>query len=238
MLRSIAWYALLGCSLYGCHGEQPLGETAHPETVPENSEPPWTIQIEQIRNGESTTVRFSKPINKDHFWMLSEGCETLTILELRHESAARQDWSVLKHLPSVSRLVLHGPVDDADLHEISQASSLEILNLPQAVFTNEGLKSLERLPLLTLLRFGSPHVTDAGMEHLAAMSNLRFVHLIDVPITDKGLEPFRRMPMLESFYIDGGRCSEEGLSRLLKAQPNLHIHVDQLHLPGHGHSHK
>jgi hypothetical protein len=37
---------------------------------------------------------------------------------------------------------------------------------------------------------------------------------------------------LESFYLDGGHASDEGLRRLIAKRPDLHMHLDQTHLPG------
>ncbi|MCA9052718.1 MAG: hypothetical protein KDA75_02725, partial [Planctomycetaceae bacterium] len=146
--------------------------------------------------------------------------------------------SLLTSLVSLRQLVLGGAVGDAGMETIADCPSLEIVNLPHATFTDTGLARLKQLPLLTLLRFGSPHVTDAGMEHLAGMPNLRFVHLIDVPITDAGLDSLKRVTLLESFYLDGSRCSEEGLTCLLKSHPGLHLHVNQLHVAGDEHAHE
>ena len=39
------------------------------------------------------------------------------------------------------------------------------------------------------------------------------------------------MEQLESFYLDGGRVTEDGLMALLEALPKLHFHRDQQHLP-------
>jgi hypothetical protein len=64
------------------------------------------------------------------------------------------------------------------------------------------------------------------------MPALRFLHLIDVPVTDAGIAHLQSMSRLESFYLDGGRCTDDGLRALLRALPDLHFHLDQLHLPG------
>jgi hypothetical protein len=94
-----------------------------------------------------------------------------------------------------------------------------------------GLKELE------LLRFGSPHISDDGLAVVSTLPSLRFLPLIDVPITDAGLQHLHSMSGLESFYLDGGRCTDEGLYALLRALPGLHFHRDQLHLPDDPHRH-
>jgi len=93
---------------------------------------------------------------------------------------------------------------------------------------------------LVLLRIGSPNLSDFSIETVAKMTSLKFLHLIDVPITDAGLKHLYGMEHLESFYLDGGRVTEDGLTALLEAMPKLHFHRDQQHLPndpranGHG----
>lgn len=223
----------------GCSSEPPPlepipvgGQVAMPFIAPES---PWSDQLTAVRAGDSSEIRLQTPVTAEEWRELATGCEGLMVLDLPEASVADAELALLPSLVSLRQLVLGGPVGDAGLATLSQCPSLEIVNLPRAQFTDAGLAHLKQLPLLTLLRFGSPHVTDAGLEHLAEMPNLRFVHLLNVPITDAGLEPLKRCELLESFYIDGSRCSDEGLSCLLQARPGLHLHVNQLHLPGDEH---
>lgn len=211
------------------------GAGAAVATPPLPPEPAWEEQLAAVRAGTAARIKCSAPVRREQFQQLGEGCEGLTALQLGKADIDDADLAVLPGLVSLRHLVLEAPIGDAGMKFIAACPSLEIVNLPQSQCSDEGLGALRSLPLLTLLRIGSPHLTDAGMEHLAEMPNLRFVHLIDVPITDQGLEPLKRVKLLESFYIDGGRCSDAGLSCLLKATPGLHLHVDQLHLAGDEH---
>jgi len=127
-------------------------------------------------------------------------------------------------------------VGNEQLEQLTGLETLRQLNLPRGAFDDRGLAAIARLPL-TQLRFHSPQVTDAGMQQIAKIETLRALHLIDVPITDEGLAHLHQMTWLESFYLDGGHCSDTGLSRLLEALPRLHFHKDQLHLPGDDKAH-
>lgn len=238
------WWTLVVALAAGCGTEAEISEPA-PDAEPPASaeaapEPSWEDQLAEVRAGNSSEIRVTKDVTPEQWRELAEGCEGLTALKLPQATIEDGDLSLLSSLVSLRQLVLGGPVGDAGLATIATCPSLEIVNLPGGDFSDVGLAHLKQLPLLTLLRFGSPHVTDAGMEHLAEMPNLRFVHLINTPITDDGLEGLKRCSLLESFYIDGGKCSEEGLSCLLQAHPGLHLHVDQLHLSGdaHGRDHQ
>ena len=67
------------------------------------------------------------------------------------------------------------------------------------------------------------------MEHVAAMTNLRFLHLIGVPVTDRGLASLGRASQLESLYLDDTQVTDDGIEPLLKALPELHLHINQQH---------
>ncbi|MGV3607349.1 MAG: hypothetical protein ACO1RA_13170 [Planctomycetaceae bacterium] len=124
------------------------------------------------------------------------------------------------------------PVADAQLEELAGLTKLKRINLADSQISDEGLALIAKhAPQLELLRIGSPNISDAGMAHVAEMKKLRFLHLIDVPITDAGLKPLAAMTWLESFYLDGGKATDEGLSELILAIPKLHFHRDQQHLP-------
>jgi hypothetical protein len=59
---------------------------------------------------------------------------------------------------------------------------------------------------------------------------LRALHLIGVHVTDKSVNAISRIKPLETFYIDGGQITDQGFTQLIKMRPDLHLHVDQVHL--------
>lgn len=122
-------------------------------------------------------------------------------------------------------------VGDQQILELTKLSKLRILNLPQAVFSDKALLILiEKLGALELLRFSSPHVTDVGISGLHNSASLRALHLIGVHVTDKSVNAISRIKPLETFYIDGGQITDQGFTQLIKMRPDLHLHVDQVHL--------
>ena len=235
--RSSRWrwfpcWVVLATMAAGClEGEQSV-DSASPTVTLGTEIVSWDEQVAAVRDGTSNVIRYADVSLAPEQWQeLAKGCESLETLEADFRSLTAEDLSILSELPEIKRLMLTGPLDDSALNQISQISQLEILNLPDAVFTDDGLATISSLSHLELLRFSSPHVTDVGMNAIARLPSLRFLHLIDVPITDDGLKPFHEMSQLESFYIDGGQCTDEGLRELLTALPELHFHRDQLHLP-------
>jgi hypothetical protein len=226
--------AVVAALIVGCtdQGEPP------PRTPVEPREVPWEKQIEAVRAGEAESVRMSLSAVTENQWaMLTQQCQSLAVLEADVSLLEPNALEELKALPHLRQLVLHGRVDDAWIHQIAALSGIRHLNLPDAQFTNAGLRTLAALPRLELLRFRSTHVNDEGMRTVATFPALRFLHLIDVPITDEGLAHLHGMADLESFYLDGGRCTDAGLQDLLQALPQLHFHRDQLHLPDDPHAH-
>lgn len=197
------------------------------------AEPGWTDQLAAVRAGHSRRIIVSQaPVTAAQFAELADGCAALEVLDLESVEVGAVELAVVTQLPRLQRIKLGGPVDDAGLGQLVTAAELIAVNLPAGTFTDRGLELLAHLPKLELLRFHSANVTDDGLKHVAAMPALRFMHLINVPVTDAGLAHLHSMSQLESFYLDGGQCTDDGLRALLNALPELHFHLDQLHLPG------
>jgi hypothetical protein len=230
MRRSIG--PIMACCVFaGCGtADPPASRTADVAAVPA---PSWEQQLAAVRAGTSKRVIVpDEAVGAAELAQLATGCDALEVLDLDHVDADYAALEAIGGLPHLDRLKLGMPVDDAGMERLVRAEQLTVINLPLASFTDRGLEQLAELPKLELLRFHSQNVTDDGMRHIAGMPSLRFLHLIDVPITDAGLVHLHGMVKLESFYLDGGRCTEAGLRGLLAALPELHFHVDQLHLPG------
>jgi hypothetical protein len=219
---------LIGSGGCGPSDSQPAVtvEIAEPEAS-------WDSQLAAVREGRSTEIRLSgENVDSLRFRELAIGCAGLTTLALDRADVRDEDLEPLRSLPNLRWLKLPGPIGDAGIESIAACRDLEILNLPGAAFTDQGLVRLKTLDRLSLLRFGSPGVTDRGLEQLRSLPRLTALHLIGVPITDAGLKTVAGIESLESFYLDGGSVTEKGLRDLLAERPDLHFHKDQYHLPG------
>lgn len=198
----------------------------------------WEEQIAGIVQGDSSQVVLLKePVSSEQFQQLEACLEQLEHLELGQAEFTEADWELLSRMKKLYWLRLDFPVDDEGLAWIAKLPSLQILNLRRGTFTDAGIEHLRPLKQLELLRFHSPHVTDASLAVIATLPALRYLHLIDLNITDEGLQELHGVSQLESFYVDGGKTTDAGLLKLLKAIPGLHLHKDQLHLPGDPHAH-
>ncbi len=228
--RPDEWLRWLGCWLVavllilnsGC------GRPATP-IAKESTSPSWEQQIANVRSGEGVRIQTTAAVSKDQWRQLANGCATLQQLEVGEVRLAPDDYALLANLPNLRRLKLSGPIRDADAAQIADAESIEELLLSSDELTDQGIEELCRLPLVQL-RLRAPRGTDRSAKAIETLRNVRFLHLIELPLTDAALPSFVALEELESLYLDHTRCSDDGLSSLLKARPDIHFHLDQTHL--------
>lgn len=153
-------------------------------------------------------------------------------LEILGGHLVTNDWWVIATLPDLEWLkITESLANDRALELLGEnAHKLRILNLEQTRVTDQGLAALAGLSNLELLRLQGAGVTDAGLPVLARLPKLKAVHLIDPGMSDAGLATFQSMPQLQSLYLDGSKVSDAALSALMKARPDLHLHVNNSHL--------
>ncbi|HEX6987253.1 MAG TPA: hypothetical protein VF170_17885 [Planctomycetaceae bacterium] len=236
-MRRFTILSLAFASLRGCDTAAPPSQEPRPNAVIER-EASWEELVAAVRSGKADEIRLSGPVTPEQFRDLATGCEGLTALVLGEARVRDEDLDVLPALPRLRWLKLPAPVGDEGAAAIARCESLEILNLPEGVFSDAGLSEIAGLERLSLLRFGSPNVTDDGLKELARLPRLKFLHLLGVPVTDAGLKHVAAIGTLESFYLDGGRATDDGLRALLGERPDLHFHKDQHHLPGDPNAHR
>lgn len=192
----------------------------------------WKEQLSAVTDGQSTKIVLPDLRIFPHFLHeLKPVAERITELNLSGEDLASAI-NEIAECPHLKILHLRTELGDGEIERLAQLRELEVLDLPLALHaTDAGLKNLEQHPRLKLIRLRSPQLTNEGLKSFALLPELRWLHLMEVPLTDIGLEAFRSMGKLESLYLDGDRATDEGLSNLVLARPDLHFHRDQLHLP-------
>ena len=228
---SLVCLTLLIGSLFqtGCGGHATSNEPNDEASKQLEAEESLATQIQMVRSGQSDAIIVRHtPLGDNDFAKLAD-LKPLRRLEIDECQATQVGVQYLTHLPKLEHLKLRGGIGDEALKQLAKISSLRILNLPLAQFSDIGLAKVVQLSKLELLRFGSPRVTDAGIESLKQLKSLRFLHLIDVPVTDAALQHIRQMKNLESFYLDGSRATDDAKGKLVLARPDLHLHFDQQH---------
>ncbi len=210
-----------------------LGSVAseNPETISSSPpQAPLSEIIDTARASEATELIITDAIVRDEDVARIAELPSLRHIAFDHFEGTAEALELLALLPRLERLQLRsGTIGDAEVKAIAGCKTLKNINLPEASFGDEGLAALASLPALELLRFHSPNVTNDGMKSLSQSTCLRFLHLIAVPITDEGLEHLEGMKQLESLYIDDAEVTDDGIERLLRALPEIHLHINQQH---------
>ena len=189
---------------------------------------------EVIRNAlispETTTIHIEQnPIIDQDLELLRDN-PNITNLLLDESEITDRGIATIATITNLLHLRIRSKVTDECIDDLLTIESLKVLNLPYADFTDQGLQRLAAHPRIDLLRMRSPRVTDASMPAIAEMENLAFLHFIEIPITDMGLKAFYANDELQSLYLDNCGITNDGLSKLLKHQPEIHLHVNQAHL--------
>ncbi len=230
ILLSLTLMIVIGCQ----NVEEERPENTEPSSISTqlSTESTFEEQLQAISDGNSGSIVATKElITSEQFQQLQPFVERIEKIEIIQAEFGQSDFDLLASCNILHWLRLEIPIDDNALVAIAQCQSLKILNLPQGQFTDQPLTAITKLESLELFRFHSPNVTDAGIKQIASLPKLKYLHLLEVPLTDAGLIPFHDRLDLQSLYLDGTNVTDEGLRALLKANPELHLHRDQLHLP-------
>lgn len=207
------------------------------ESLPEKSQDHFAgVQV----SADTTVLELEKKVSLQQLSRICEH-ETLETLILDGGIEAPSGFteknaafSHLKQLVKLKKLfhlrIRNCKVDDDGIELLSKLSELRILNLPQANFSDAAMQTLAKMPNLELLRFSSEKVTDAGIQFLAKAKSLRALHLIRLDVSDQIVPSICAIKPLETFYVDGSKMTDDGYSKLIETRPDLHLHVDQVHL--------
>jgi Leucine-rich repeat (LRR) protein len=191
----------------------------------------WQSQIEAIRKGESDQIQLVNQILADEDLADVESLDGLTSLLIDAGVITDLGLASIAKITKLEHLRLReSPITDAGMALLARsASGLQVLNLPQAKLTAEGIKELSRLPNLTQLRLGGAQIDDEAVGILATLPALRSLHLIGPRLSDAALDALAKSPKLASLYLDDCELSDAAWERLFVAKPNVHVHINQAH---------
>jgi Leucine-rich repeat (LRR) protein len=216
------------------HNGKPLSsEQAFPEprrSTPDSLPPQPAFRTALKPDANPTVIECDQKISADEF---AEICrrKKLKTLILDGGGVSASQIGQLTGLTHLEHLRIRNcQLNDTGISQLITLKKLRIVNFPQAQFTDGGLEKLAALPNLQLLRFASPLVTDQGLAFLKNSMTLRALHLIHVNATDQAVDELCNIQSLESLYLDGSKLSDDGFARIFKLRPDLHLHVDQVHL--------
>jgi hypothetical protein len=162
-------------------------------------------------------------------------------------------WSTLPgHALTHTLYCQHDRVKDADLQEIGQLVSLEVLLLDSTDITDAGIKHLANLTQLQRLFLRNTQVTGVGLKQLAGLTRLKSLdlsgsrqitsdalqelpnreklmslNLCGTEVDSKGLPHLRTMTDLVQLRISSDAGSEANFSELRSALPNTSVEIYQ-----------
>lgn len=190
------------------------------------AETPFSLQIPP----DATEIELDQKVSDGDLKAISKSQQLETLI-LDGGGVEPDQIKELLSLKSLEHLRIRNcAIDDEGVRLLMQLKKLRIFNFPQAQFSNASIDELLRLPDLQLLRFSSPHVDDRGIQKLSNSKSLRALHLIRVKVTDRSVEALCAIKSLESLYLDGCQLTDDGYSKIIKLRPDIHLHVDQVHL--------
>ncbi|MCA9659266.1 MAG: hypothetical protein KC486_13050 [Myxococcales bacterium] len=118
------------------------------------------------------------------------------------------------------------PIDDEGLVHLVEATSIESLTLQSTALSNEGLRSLARLPRLTHLRLkDNPQLDDRCVPHLCALARLTSLQVHETSITTAGLAHLASLPALRDLCVDTETGTFAALRELSLRLPRCEILV-------------
>jgi hypothetical protein len=131
-------------------------------------------------------------------------------------------------------------VTDDGLKHLKGLKKLNLLQVPEAIITDDALRSLVDAGLLHALEqatgsngsrapdtdgvvglsLARTKVTDAGLAALKPLQRLTFLDLTDTAITDAALKELKGFPQLATLILSRTKVTDEGLAEL-KGLPAL-----------------
>ena len=103
--------------------------------------------------------------------------------------------------------------EPADLQDLQSLQGIERLIVTGETFTNESLRQLEGLPIVSL-SIECPNINNGGLLPISRIKDLRALRLWTLGVNDAGLELVAQIDELESLDLEGTGVQGEGLTRL------------------------
>lgn len=113
------------------------------------------------------------------------------MVDLTDVQVADKTLALLRAFPKLEVLQLHGTgLQDAQLEQIGQLSTLRELSLSDTKISDQGLKHLRGLTRLRHLSLHGTRVSDAGLRQLVGLTELTELLHAETAITESGLAAF------------------------------------------------
>jgi hypothetical protein len=223
--------AVLAMIVLGWWATRPIEQPKPPPKPPEPEEL-FAQQIERIRGGVSTQLHtVSYPID-DSSLLLIPFEELEAAAEQRRMDADEeestppgddQESSDSAPLPPSNRFA--GGGDGIDDLVVTELPKLDTVLIDEGVITDEGMKTIAKIPELRHLRLRLSPITDEGLKPLLGSESLWFLNLPHSRLTEKGIRSLAALPKLRQLRV-GSTLLGNDLGRALlevKSLRGLHL---------------
>ncbi len=144
-----------------------------------------------------------------------------------------------RHIATISgleNLDLRGcPLGDEAVAELAALPRLKTVRLSgrdgDTAVTDAGMRSLGKLPSLTVLAIDFLPITDRGLESLAGRKSLRELYAAGTELTDAAAETLKQLPELSKLRIAATDFGNPGMTDLAAGNPGL-VELDLSDCPG------
>ncbi len=200
------------------------------EPVPLTPAEQFTLWYGEFQSTEDPNAKIDDFVIDDAMLQQLSTLDRLTTIQVESDSVTPETVAKLAAMPKLEQLHLRGAaIDDSMLASLATSPTIWLLNLPMCNVSPEAIEGLDKMSMLRQLRLGIKTGDNRHARAVATLSRLRAVHLIGVGVTDEGLQPLAKMPQLESLYLDDTAVTELGWTWLFENNPQLHVHINQLH---------
>ncbi|MEM9825329.1 MAG: hypothetical protein AAF958_02010 [Planctomycetota bacterium] len=114
-------------------------------------------------------------------------------------------------------------LDSGDIAMLSDAQSLEKLNLYDTGIDGQALQTLGKLPNIKWLNLDKTNVDDDSLEALAGLQNIEFLHLGSTPITDDAADALTQLKSLKRLIVTRTKMTQTGVDKILQALPECDV---------------
>jgi Leucine-rich repeat (LRR) protein len=141
-------------------------------------------------------------------------------------SAPQVNIAILKKLPALAHLTVHGTPGDQPLRQLDELASLITLRISNAAITKESLEGMARRDRLELLTLDDCALGDEFLEPVGRMHSLKQLGLAGTPITDTGLGHLHGLKNLTALNVTKTGVTAAGVAKLRVALPQCRIAAD------------
>lgn len=113
---------------------------------------------------------------------------------------------------------------EEDLSLVAELQHLTDITISGVNIGNDGFRYLRTLPSLKSLNASDTKCTDVDIKHISGLNAIEHLNLSGTAITDESIPVLLKLPKLRWVDLSSTRVTPDGLRRLRRELPKLHVH--------------